>query len=451
LAKLLTVKKEKFMDMTEYEEMVARIQKQKRFGKACGRDVTREMMCQLGYPEKGMKIIHIAGTNGKGSTAAFVSSILQAAGFVVGQFTSPHLVRFTERIRVGQQEIPPEDVVRLGQRILDLPLQWEPTMFDICLGIAILYFKERQCDYVVLETGLGGGKDSTTGLSQVPLVCGITNIGLEHTAVLGDTIEEIAAEKAGILKEGTQLVIGKMDPKAEKVIRERADALEVPARNVDNLLTKISTYKIPLNGVFQRDNAALAIGIVETIFNQDCGYLLDKSTGDPAENGHLESILQKGIASARWSGRMEILRENPYLMVDGAHNPQAVESLFNSLKTMFPGEKFIFLVGVMADKDYGTMMQEILPLAKVFFAVTPENGRSLPAQELAAYLKTRGVEAESFSSLSEALAAADTRALADGTKIIAFGSLYFAGEILSLSGADETSPCNPWDQCQTPS
>ena len=182
----------------QYEEIIEIIQSKRRFGKAYGRDVTAEMMDLLGHPEEGMQIIHIAGTNGKGSTAAFVSSILHAAGFVVGRFTSPHLIRFTERIVVDGQEISKEDVVRFGEQLLDLPMTQECTMFDLCLGMAILYFKERICDYVVLETGLGGAKDSTAGLSIVPLVCAFTNIGFDHTAILGNTIEEIAAEKAEV-------------------------------------------------------------------------------------------------------------------------------------------------------------------------------------------------------------------------------------------------------------
>ena len=188
-----------------------------------------------------MQILHIAGTNGKGSTAAFVSSILQAADFVVGRFTSPHLVCFRERICVNQEMIPEEDVVRLGEQLLELKMDLEPTMFDMCLAMAILYFKEQGCDYVVLETGLGGAKDSTAGLPCVPVVTAFTNIGFDHMNVLGDTLEKIAAEKAGVLKKGTIAVLGNMDKNARNVIEEKAAFLGVPTRNVDNLLTSIST------------------------------------------------------------------------------------------------------------------------------------------------------------------------------------------------------------------
>lgn len=402
----------------QYEELMTIIQSKRRFGQAYGRDVTREMMSLLGYPEIGMQIIHIAGTNGKGSTAAFVSSILQAAGFVVGQFTSPHLIRFTERIRICGKEISKEDVVRLGQKILELPMTLEYTMFDICLGIAILYFREQGCDYVVLETGLGGAKDSTAGLKQVPLVCGITNIGLDHTAVLGETLEEIADQKAGILKPGTRLVLGKMDEKARNVIEKRARELMVPFQNVDNLLTKISTYKIRLNGLFQRENAALAVGIVEAVFHKKSGYLS-------------EEVIRRGLEETRWPGRMEVLSEHPFVMVDGAHNPQGVEALFNSLKAMYPGEKFVFLVGVMADKDYAAMMARMLPAAECFLTAAADSTRSLQSDELAELLVQMGAKARSFDGLPPALEKAMEWGRIKNRRVIAFGSLYFIGEVKS--------------------
>ena len=187
-----------------YDQVVNTIDNKRRFGKACGRDVTEEFMEVLGHPELGKHIIHIAGTNGKGSVAAFVSSILQAASFSsekhfkVGLFTSPHLIDYTERIQVDGKQISHEDVRRLGEQLLEINLKLEATMFDYWLAMALLYFKEQQVDYIVLETGLGGTKDSTNGLSQPPEVCAITSIGLEHTQYLGNTLGAIAGEKAGI-------------------------------------------------------------------------------------------------------------------------------------------------------------------------------------------------------------------------------------------------------------
>lgn len=408
----------------QYEEIVSTIEAKRRFGQARGCDVTGEMMEHLEHPEDGMKIIHIAGTNGKGSTAAFVSSILQAADFVVGLFTSPHLIRFTERIRVNDREIPEEDVVRLGERLLALPMKAECTMFDLCLGIAVLYFREQHCDYVILETGLGGTGDSTTGLRQVPLLCAITNIGLDHTQILGDTIEKIAAEKAGILKKGTQALLGIMDERAQTVIEEQAHKLGVPCRNVDNLLTKISTYEIPLNGGFQRENAALALGIVETIFNQESGYLLKRD-----DSLRVEDVIRNGMAGVRWPGRMEIVSKDPWMMLDGAHNPQGVEALFNFLSQTFPGEKYVFLTAVMGDKDYMGMMKTMLPLADCFFAVTPDQSRAMKAEKLADELRELGARAYACQESGQALQKARSMAKTEGKKMVAFGSLYFIGEL----------------------
>lgn len=402
----------------QYEEIVEQIQSKRRFGQACGREVTEEMMERLGHPEEGMQILHIAGTNGKGSTAAFVSSILQAADFVVGRFTSPHLICFRERICVNGEMISEEDVVRLGERLLQLQMNLEPTMFDMCLGMAILYFKERGCDYVVLETGLGGAKDSTAGLCVVPVVTGFTNIGFDHMHILGDTLEKIAAEKAGILKNGTVAVLGKMDKNARNVIEKKAKSLGVEFVNVDNLLTSISTLEIPLNGVFQRDNAALAVGMVEALFNQKSGYLFEKN-----------KVISRGISAASWPGRMEILSEKPFVMVDGAHNPQGVEALFNSLISMYPEEQFIFLMGVMADKDYMGMIRQMLPIAKRFLTVTLESERSLQGEELAHQIRQAGCEATSYSDVREALRVGMDLAGESGRRLIIFGSLYFVGEV----------------------
>ena len=410
----------------QYEEIIEIIQSKRRFGKAYGRDVTAEMMERLEHPETGMKIIHIAGTNGKGSTAAFVSSILHAAGFVVGRFTSPHLIRFTERIVVDGEEIGKDDVIRLGERVLELPMRQETTMFDLCLGMAVLYFKEMNCDFVVLETGLGGAKDSTAGLSVVPEVCAFTNIGYDHTAILGNTIEEIAAEKAGILKKGTHAVLGIMDEKAADVIKKQAEILDVPITNVDNLLTKISTYEIPLNGVFQRANATLAVGVVETLFNNHCGYLGDNFLSKK------EEIIRQGLAETKWPGRMEVLSEKPYVLVDGAHNPQGVEALFNSLKNMFPDEKFVFLVGVMADKDYRAMMRTMYPLADTFLCATVDTSRSLQADELCQDLLEDGMSAVVSGDLLDGIQKAIALGEEKGERIIIFGSLYFIGEVKAM-------------------
>ena len=395
-----------------YEQVVNTIDNKHRFGKACGRDVTLEFMEALGHPEQGMHIIHIAGTNGKGSVAAFVSSILQAASFSsekpfkVGMFSSPHLIDYTERIQVDGKQIAREDVTRLGEQLLGVELKLEPTMFDYWLAMAMLYFKEQHVDYVVLETGLGGSKDSTNGLSQLPEVCAITSIGLEHTQYLGDTLEAIAGEKAGIIKAGVPVVMGQMEPEASEVIEAKCRELGCPltkAGEVDK------SQKLGLFGAYQRKNASVAVEVIKNL-----SITVDNLT------------IAKGLANAVWPGRMQIISRSPVIMVDGAHNPSGVKALYESLVSEFPNEGFSFIMAVMADKDYAGMAEIIRPVANRIFTVTVESDRALQARELAQVLKEKGIEASACDTYEEAL----TSAKNFNDKIIVFGSLYFIGEIL---------------------
>lgn len=404
-----------------YEQVVNTIDNKRRFGKACGRDVTTELMELLGHPEDGMHIIHIAGTNGKGSTAAFVSSILlEAASFsskkiTVGTFTSPHLIEYTERILVDGRQIPREEVVRLGTQLLALETKLEPTMFDYWLAMAMLYFKEKQVDYLVLETGLGGAKDSTSGLRQIPEVCAITSIGLEHTAYLGDTIEAIAGEKAGIIKPGTSVVVGSLPDEAVKVIDKKC--LEVGAT------IKISQEewiggKLGLFGEYQKKNAAVAAGIFNVLWEKSLGQCVQ-------DTASYEKILGQGLKNAKWMGRMDIVSTDPLTILDGAHNPQGVAALHDSLVTAYPGEKFTFIVGVMADKDYISMVRQMLDIADCFFTCTVDSDRSLQGQELANAILNEGYSAIACSSFENAY----TKAKETKKSIVVFGSLYFIGAV----------------------
>lgn len=416
----------------EYEEIVTAIMGRRRFGKACGRQVAEELLARLNCPERGMRVIHIAGTNGKGSTAAFVSSILQAAGFCVGQFTSPHLVDFTERIQVNGRQISREDAARLGQRLLDLPMELECTMFDLCLGMALLYFRERRCDFVVLETGLGGRLDSTSGLSQVPLVSVVTNIGLDHVQILGDTLEEIAAEKAGIFKPGTEAVFGKMAAAARRVLIKRCEELGIPWRDAGELEERIRggeeavEPRLGLFGAYQRQNAATAAAVFDVIAER-CPKLLGEMSEEKRRN-----ILLEGLERTVWPGRMEILSEDPFLLVDGAHNPQGVAALAESLRQAYPGEQFLFVAGILADKDYEGMLEIMIPLARRFYTVTVESSRSLQGQAVAEYLKGKGQDAVYIGDLADCLRTVLAEGKQTGKRIVAFGSLYFIGSLEAL-------------------
>ena len=392
-----------------YQQMVTKIESMRRFGKATGLEVSTALLGKLEYPEKNMDIIHIAGTNGKGSTAAFLASLLKESGKRVGLFTSPHLVTFRERIQINGKYISEDDVVFLGEKVLEAArgLEVEATMFDIALAMALLYFKSQEVEVVILETGLGGRYDSTRALSVVPKVSVITNIGFDHTAVLGNTLEEIAENKADIIRKDTVAVIAKMDEKAQKVIVSHCEKLSVPyVFAMDMELNP--KWELGLLGDYQKENAQNALAAYES-------YMKGKMD---------QEVIALGLKNATHPGRLQIIQKDPLVIVDGAHNPQGVSALSRSLKALYPKEKFTFVVGVLADKDYGHMMEEMLPLAKEFVTVTVESNRALQGEELARYLRERGAKAYAASSIKDAFLREQTG------KTVVFGSLYFVGDVI---------------------
>ena len=414
----------------EYKELIETIENRRRFGKEPGIVISREMLAAAGNPQKELQFVHIAGTNGKGSAAAFLCSVLRAAGIRTGLFTSPHLIRFTERIQVDGEEIGPDDVVRLGELLLNLPLSVEPTMFDYCLAMACLYFREKKCDIVILETGLGGRLDATNVIDTPPVSI-ITRIGLDHTAVLGDTIRAIAAEKAGILKRGTCAVIESQEPEAAEVLKERCRQLEIPSEWIDPSRIKPAEdgffypgegkFSMNMHGAYQYENALAAVKAAE--FLQQKGFPVT------------QDAIRKGIQDTFWPGRMEILSRQPFLMIDGAHNGHGVAALKRSLQQEYPGEKFRLVMGVLAEKDYQAMADQMLPLAVSVVTVTPESTRALQGEQLAAYIRSKGIPAENRENLTEVFAPFLEKNEDRGEiRTIAFGSLYFIGEIRKLFG-----------------
>ncbi len=402
-------------DLT-YEELVQEICARRRFGSMSGREATARLFLALGNPEKDLNIIHIAGTNGKGSTAAFIDSILRAASFKVGLFTSPHLVEFSERIQVNGEKIDRASLMRLGRGILEMDTESILTMFDIALGIAILYFIEQDVDYVVLETGLGGRLDSTAGLSVVPLVSVITGIGLEHTSILGDTVEKIAYEKAGIIKSGTICLMSSLIPdSAKEVIWTEAIKKGALCQIIGSCDSDI---ELGLLGAYQRSNAGLAIA---------CANML----------GVDGRLILEGLGSARWPGRMEkVMLGSHELILDGAHNPQGVEALCKSLAELYAKKRLSFLMGVMADKDYDAMVLILKESGLVgsMHAVSVSYSRTLSADELAGTFGKAGLTANAYETLECGLEAALEDCESD-LPVVVCGSLYFIGEVKEyLSG-----------------
>lgn len=412
--------------MDTYEQVLEKIESAHRFGKEPGVVVSAQMLQVLGHPEQGIPFVHVAGTNGKGSTCAFLNRILQNVGLKVGLFTSPHLIDFRERITVNDVQIAKEDVERIGNRLLQQSYDYSPTMFDYCLMMAVCYFKEQNCDILIIETGLGGRLDSTNALGK-PLVSVITRIGYDHMAILGNTLAEIAREKAGIIKEETPVAMANQSPEAEAVLREAAGKVECVVVG-EKEMEQIKSYHPRMDAWYQRENAALA---------RACVLLLWKYHRElfAIREEELCTCIAEGIHDAFWPGRMEVLSTQPFFLVDGAHNSNGVKALKDSLVQMFPGETFRFLMGVMADKDYEEMVDILLPIADSFVTVTPESSRALKAEELEEKIRSRGVRASSLKKLEEI-----PSALSAEKRNIAMGSLYFIGDIKALWGSLQPCP-----------
>ena len=416
------------------QEAEQKIHEQAWIGRTPGLDRTRELLGRLGNPHMGLKFVHITGTNGKGSTAAMVSSVLRKAGLKTGLYTSPHLWHFGERFQVNGAPIADEDLGRITETVLEAARDMtDPaTEFELMTAVAMVYFKEQRCDIVVLEVGLGGRLDSTN-IIPAPEVAVITNLGLEHTEQLGNTIPLIAKEKAGIIKTGCRCVLYHQSREAEAVVEEvcREKGVELTVTDLDSLQVleagargqrftyRGTEYHIPMVGAYQVRNAATAIETVEAL--RRGGWNI---TGEE---------LQEGLASASWPGRMELAHKNPDFIIDGGHNPQCMQALAQSLEQLFPGRKIHFLVGVMGDKDYPDMMGSLLPLAHSFVTITPDSPRALSAGDLAAFLEGKGAKATPCRSVEEGLHTVLDQCAPEDV-ICACGSLYMVGELRHLLG-----------------
>ncbi|MBQ2533779.1 MAG: bifunctional folylpolyglutamate synthase/dihydrofolate synthase, partial [Lachnospiraceae bacterium] len=341
------------------------------------------------------------------------------------------------RIRVNGAQIPREDVVRLGEKLLELPMTLEPTMFDYCLGMALLYYKEQHCDYVVLETGLGGRLDSTNGVGTLPLVSIITRIGFDHMAYLGNTLSAIASEKAGILKVGTHAVLGVNDPEAAEVLQQTCRERRIPYMDLNEETTRwVRDYvqehrNVLMPGTYQVENAMNAVAAIRML------YEMKELAPQVATEEILDDVILQGLEASNWPGRMQQVGNHPIFLVDGAHNPQGVRALRESLEERFPGEQMVFLMAVMADKDYEHMIEDVLPLARCFYTVTVSSDRALQGSELAERIAGRGVEAVYMDDLDLAMKQAKERARMEHCPMVAFGSLYFIGGILEKLKEDD--------------
>lgn len=345
---------------------------------------TEELLERLGRPQDELRIVHVAGTNGKGSTCAFVAGILQEAGYKTGLFTSPYILRFNERVQVNRKDISDEELYAAACEVRDAAesMEEQPTAFELITAVALLHFARVGCEAVVLEVGLGGRLDSTNVVD--PVACAIAPVSLDHTHVLGDTLGKIAVEKAGIIKPGIPVVCAAQPDEALSVIRARAREVSAPlivprfgrihahAEGLRQVFSYdgLADVRLRLAGVYQPGNAVLAIELARLLRTR--GFEIS------------DEAIKRGLESAYWPGRFEVVETAPTVIVDGGHNEQGARALAASLQEYFPQGGVNFSMSVLRDKNYHAMLADVLPLARRFFcAEQHDNERALSADELA--------------------------------------------------------------------
>ena len=414
----------------EYNEALDFLNNTSWFPSAPGTCRISALLEKMGNPQRMLKYVHIAGTNGKGSCAAMTAAVLKACGFRTGLFTSPYLYRFNERMQINGKQIANDALAAIVEKVKPLAesMEEKPTAFERMTACALQWFADEKCDIVVLETGLGGLYDATNVIER-PEVSVIMNIGLDHTQLLGDTPEKIAAEKAGIIKPDCPCVLYEQQESVMDVIRRRcgetgskltvADFSQIVSE-WDTLEGQVFSYRgkpfaIPLLGNHQLKNAAVVLETVGVL--RHAGWRLDPSD------------VEHGLYSVAWPGRFELVSEAPPFIVDGGHNPQCAATVAENLLSYFPDSKRVLLLGVLADKDWVSQMEILAPMADEFVCITPANHRALPASELAKALEKYGKKTTVCDTVPDGVAAAQDAAAALNGMVCAVGSLYSVGEI----------------------
>jgi dihydrofolate synthase/folylpolyglutamate synthase len=438
-----------------YSEAIQFLHELRSFGANFGLENTFKLAAQVGNPQERLRFIHVAGTNGKGSTCAMLESIYRASGLRVGLFTSPHLISFRERIQVNRQLISENDIARLVKEFQPLLKQFSenqhPTFFEVMTVMALKFFAEEKCDLVIWETGLGGRLDATNIVT--PLASSITNIAFDHQQWLGDTLEKIAAEKAGIIKPGIPVVTTTNEPKAlaviEKIAREKiapllkvnswkGQSVAVPKQFGSPAWRPSLIENLPLLGGHQKLNAALALAIIATLQNK---ILVS------------EAAIRAGLEGVNWPGRLQLVKtkSGQSFLLDGAHNMAGAKVLREALVKNFSVAKRTLILGVLQDKDWRQICQTLAPLAARIFPVPVSSERSAAARELAAACRVANPKAEIISSgsLGEAL-----KRTTKGDFVVITGSLYLVGEALELLKllpmSDDERTLNEWSAPSQP-
>lgn len=411
-------------------------------GIVLGLDTMRGLMARLGDPQNQIQFIHVAGTNGKGSVAAFTSQILGEAGYAVGRYCSPSVFSYEEKIQTFSvkekkwNNIPERQVADILTMIKEAADSMEaeglsyPTVFEMETAMAFCYFFRMNCRYVVLETGMGGDLDATNIVSSV--CCSVfVSISIDHSRILGNSLREIAGHKAGIIKPGCPVVTMEQKPEAQEIIESRCEKLgctlqtariqeaEIIQADMNGQTIRYGGFPpvhTALLGTFQKDNIAVVLEVIRCLRRQ--GMIIS------------DMAVTDGIRHTVWPGRLERVREHPWIFLDGAHNPDAAEKLSKTLQKYFTNQKIVYIMGVLADKDYKTVLRYLGPQGKMFFTITPANPRALRADLLKKAVEETvpDVPVRAMNSIEEALTAARKEAGRQGI-IVACGSLSFLGDL----------------------
>lgn len=427
-----------------YEDAITYIEECNLLGSVPGLDSIRNLTGALGNPQDGLKFIHVAGTNGKGSVSSFIGTVLQCSGYRVGRYISPTIYTYRERFQVngrmiGKKELGEEmAIIKEACDALVLDGKPHPTSFEIETALAFHYFLKKQCDMVVLETGMGGTLDATN-IIENPLLCVLTSISMDHMQYLGETLTDIAGNKCGIIKEGCTVVSSLQDEEAELVIKKVCEEKEAklifadaslaeyislgkkgsPSLEKQAFIFEGKQYEISLLGKYQIENAVIAIKALEEL--RAMGY--EKIT---------DAKVKKGLYDTEWKGRFTLLASKPYFVVDGAHNVAAAKKLVRSMQFYFTNRKIVYIMGMFRDKEYEKVIQITAPLASQIITVaTPGNPRALPAVELAYAVSKVNPHVTSADSLEEAVEMSYLFADKESV-IIGFGSLSFLGELMNI-------------------
>lgn len=421
--------------LEQYNQALKDLYVLQKIGVKFGLNRTEKILERLGNPHAGLKYVHVGGTNGKGSVVAIVSSILKAHGYKVGSYTSPHLLRFTERFRINWEEISPARVVELYDKVKSVLVpESSPTFFEFVTAMAFLYFREESIDWGVIEVGMGGRLDCTNVIT--PCVSIITNVGFDHQEFLGTSLAAIAREKAGIIKKGVPVITGAKQPIVQSVIKTTAYASRAPLWMLgrDFSIKKNSPQSfhyqgktrsfrdltLPLIGDHQRENAALALAALEILEERG---LLELN----------ENKVREGLMTTSWPGRVEILSRNPTILLDGAHNPHGAESLKQIIKTNFSYDKLYMVIGMMADKDIRGILRRLLPGAEAVIFTKPRYSRAADPEFLKKMARSYISRCYVIPDVAQAIEYAKNEA-GPNDLICITGSLYFVGEVKELFG-----------------